>query len=146
MANGATHTLTTMCASAVGVSYFGLDNIEASSAWLLAGLWCVIVQPDLDVDNGYYGLFVLSNTKKGIERLWHLYWQPYARLLKHRSFFSHAPLIGTLGRLLYGGWFLIPILLLWVGTSYFVTAIIAFDTLHWILDWKVWKLFRLFRQ
>lgn len=149
MASGQIHTLTTLCASAVAVSYFGLDNIEGSSGWLLGGLWCVIVSPDLDQvdgDNGYYGLYVLSNTKRGLEKLWHLYWQPYARLLKHRSFFSHFPVIGTFGRLIYGGLVYIPLLAFWDGTPYFITAIITMDFLHWVLDWKLWGVFRLFKQ
>jgi|SRR5690606_11955836 len=149
MASGQIHTMTTMCASAVGVAYYGLDNIPASSAWLLGGLWCVIVQPDLDQidgNNGYYGMSVLSDTKRGLERLWRSYWQIYARLLSHRSFFSHAPIVGTFGRLIYGGWFFVPLLALWDGTPYFVTCIIAFDVLHWILDWRIWGALRLFRQ
>lgn len=149
MASGKIHTVTTMCASAVGIAYYGLDNISASSAWLLGGLWCVIVQPDLDqIDGGkgYYGLYVLDNTKNGLGKIWDLYWRPYARLIKHRGFFSHFPLIGTLGRLLYGGWYFVPLLVLWEGTPYYLTAIITCDFLHWLLDWRVWGALQLFRQ
>lgn len=146
MASGSVHTLTTLCASAVGISYYGLDNIPASSAWLLGGLWCTIVQPDLDVDDGFYGLTVLNKTKDGLGTLWQLYWRIYSKLIPHRSFISHAPFVGTFGRLLYGGWYFLPLLTFWDGTPFFITAIIAFDILHWVLDWKLWSVFRLFRQ
>lgn len=138
--------MTTLCASAVGVSYYGLDNIPASSAWLLGGLWCVIASPDLDVDDGFYGLTVLNKTKDGLGTLWQLYWKFYSKLIPHRSFISHFPVVGTFGRLLYGGWYFVPLLILWQGTPYFITCIIALDFLHWILDWRIWGALRLFRQ
>jgi len=34
---------------------------------------------------------------------WRLYWLPYARLVPHRSLWSHAPVIGTAIRLFYLG-------------------------------------------
>ena len=33
--------------------------------------------------------------------LWNLLWYPYALLVKHRSFVSHSPVFGTLGRIGY---------------------------------------------
>jgi len=67
----------------------------------------------------------------------------YAKLLKHRSFWSHAPVIGTIGRILYLGllawpvWHfsgqptinIDPLVALWA----FVGLCLA-DTLHWCCD------------
>jgi uncharacterized metal-binding protein len=75
-----------------------------------AAFWCsvgalsgVIINPDLDLaDQGtianhyirkYLGLLA--------ERLFHLWWWPYGKLLKHRSFWSHAPVVSTAIRLGY---------------------------------------------
>lgn len=141
--------MATIAGASGGVMYYGLDNIPASSAFLFAGLWCVVVQPDLDQidgDKGYYGLYVLESTKKGLSKLWHRYWQPYAKVIPHRSFFSHVPIVGTLIRLLYGGWFLLPLLITWDGMPYFITCIMAFDTIHWVMDWKLWGVFGIFKQ
>jgi len=57
-------------------------------AFLLGGLW---LSPDLD-------------THSNATRRWgplRVLWRPYRRLLVHRSLFSHGPLLGSAGRLLY---------------------------------------------
>jgi len=33
--------------------------------------------------------------------IWLLFWLPYARAMAHRAYLSHAPVIGTAGRLAY---------------------------------------------
>jgi uncharacterized metal-binding protein len=60
----------------------------ASLAFLVGGLW---LSPDLDT---------LSRATARWGPLRGLWW-PYRRLLRHRSLFSHSPLIGTTGRLAY---------------------------------------------
>lgn len=57
-------------------------------AFLVGGLW---LSPDLDI---------LSRPTQRWGPL-HWLWWPYRRLLPHRSLFSHAPLLGSAGRLLY---------------------------------------------
>ena len=65
----------------------------AGSAWaglgfLVGGLW---LSPDLD-------------THSNPSRRWgplRILWEPYRRLLSHRSLFSHTPLLGSAGRLAY---------------------------------------------
>lgn len=79
------------------------------------------------------------------ERVFYFYWTPYARAFSHRSFFSHAPIIGTLLRLAYAFWFLIPLLDLRVF-AWAITAIISADLLHWVMDWKAWGAVGMFRQ
>jgi uncharacterized metal-binding protein len=62
--------------------------LTAATAFLAGGL---LLSPDLD-------------TRSNAIRRWgplRLVWWPYRRLLRHRSLVSHAPLIGSAGRLLY---------------------------------------------
>ena len=69
---------------ALGVGGFAV----ASTAFLFGGLW---LSPDLDVPSR-------------ASRRWgplKLVWWPYRRLLRHRSLFSHSPLLGSGLRL---GW------------------------------------------
>ena len=79
--------------------------------------------------------------------LWFMVWLPYARLIPHRHWMSHAPVIGTLGRLLWLLWlpaFVLaaydhgPALLAWVQTGAAATVVVWLvisDGLHWIMDW-----------
>ena len=53
MASGLMHTQTSIMLSAAVVPYYGLDRPELAVTAILAGLWAVLVQPDLDqLDNG----------------------------------------------------------------------------------------------
>jgi uncharacterized metal-binding protein len=69
--------------------WLGLGGVAvAAMAFLLGGL---LLSPDLD-------------TRSNATRRWgplKLLWWPYRKLLSHRSLFSHTPLIGSAGRLLY---------------------------------------------
>ena len=69
--------------------FMGWSNgLITGGAFLIGGLW---LSPDLD-------------TRCRALRRWgplQLLWWPYRRLLRHRSLFSHGPLIGTALRLSY---------------------------------------------
>jgi uncharacterized metal-binding protein len=65
-----------------------------SGGFLFSGL---IFGPDLDLYSFHY-------KRWGILR-W--MWRPYQKAIKHRSIWSHGPIIGTIGRILY--------LSLWLG-------------------------------
>ena len=67
-----------------------------SGGFLVSGL---IFGPDLDLYSFHY-------KRWGIFR-W--LWQPYQKAIKHRSIWSHGPIIGTIGRLVYLG--------LWVAVA-----------------------------
>ena len=130
------------------VSYYGWTRPELSAAAILACCWSVLVQPDLDqLDNGgYYGLFVLDKTSRlPVSNLWRMYWMPYAEVLRHRSIFSPTPVLGTLIRLLYGGWYLLPLIANEAGAVW-LSLVIAADFLHWVMDWKLWGVFGIFKQ
>ncbi len=59
-----------------------------SGGFLFSGL---IFGPDLDLYSFHY--------QRWGKLRW--LWQPYQRAIKHRSIWSHGPLIGTMGRVLY---------------------------------------------
>lgn len=93
MASGRAHDrATTWLALPFGLlcwPWLGLQGLLVGAAgFLVGGLW---LSPDLD-------------TRSRATRRWGplaLLWWPYRRLLSHRSAFSHTPLLGSAGRLLY---------------------------------------------
>ena len=91
-------------------SYF-LSPIEIS----LMAVGCLIglfLTPDLDHDNAstpneYVG-FALG---KWGRRVWEVVWNPYRLGIKHRSFWSHTPIIGTTVRLIY---LILPVIIIFI--------------------------------
>lgn len=99
----------------------------------------VLLSPDLDQDG-----LTISETKVlrffwilGV--LWFLYWLIYAKLIPHRHWLSHMPIIGTAGRLL----FLAPLWWLLFGRLglefrpellWCVYGLVLSDVVHWIRD------------
>lgn len=78
-------------------------------------------------------------------------WYPYAVIAKHRSWFSHAPIIGTLGRVIYLGLLYLGLaallrtyfdiflpsplaILSWLQWLIFVGGLAISDIGHWWLD------------
>jgi uncharacterized metal-binding protein len=62
------------------------------------------MSPDLDVDNGFQGFAKLRRFPiigKVLAFVWRAVWWPYAIVVKHRSWVSHAPIISTLIRIGY---------------------------------------------
>ncbi len=105
MSSGQHHAgMTKGIASGIGLgaisSYF-LSPIEISFM-AIGCLFGLFLSPDADVDGGYIGFWYIRKLfgKPG-EFLWSILWTPYQRALKHRSFWSHTPIIGTVVRLLY---------------------------------------------
>ncbi len=69
--------------------WLGLVGVAvAAGAFLVGGLW---LSPDLDTRS--------RATNRWGPLAW--LWWPYRRGLSHRSLFSHSPVIGTAGRLIY---------------------------------------------
>jgi uncharacterized metal-binding protein len=58
-------------------------------------------------------------------------------LFKHRSFWTHTPVIGTIIRLAYFGWWLY--FTVQTFPIEFVIGLIAADLLHWLMDLKVFS-------
>ncbi len=93
MASGVEHEKGTKLFSlifAFGISIFSnpVLGLYGGLAFLIGGLW---LSPDLD-------------TKSNALKRWgflKLIWMPYCKLIRHRSFLSHSPFIGTIIRLSY---------------------------------------------
>lgn len=84
----------------VGVDKTWTDTL-AIAGGALVGL---VLEPDLDIDNG---LLLFHEMERGKAVSWVLghffqaYWWPYAVTIHHRSLVSHAPIFSTLLRILY---------------------------------------------
>lgn len=81
-----------------------------------------------------------------IEYVWTTFWYPYS-FIPHRSWLSHAPVVGTLGRMMYLS--SIPVAVIWVmqgdlksvtqvlqSTPFilFTLGLMASDSLHFAMD------------
>lgn len=99
--------------------------------------------PDLDQEGLSVAEWQIIKKTFGLGFLWLMFWWPYAVLIPHRHWTSHAPIVGTLGRLAYiafamvclfwfTGWS-VPKIPLWLVES-FVTGLMASDTVHWARD------------
>ena len=102
--NGHTHATTSLLlAGPVGLSIgqLALDP----GAGILAAIGCaagVLLSPDLDQEAITESqALVYRSGGRLLGSFWRTYWLPYALLLPHRHWASHAPLISTLGRLAY---------------------------------------------
>lgn len=153
MPKGSVHAKATLALAAAG----GYITYQAGHPWtqvlalaggVLAGL---LLTPDLDVDDGCISNAVVRRSfGKRLERLWRLFWRPYALLIPHRSRLSHLPLLGTALRLAYlatlpalalffasaspaaGGIVSSPTFPAW--TAWSVGGLTLADTLHFLMD------------
>jgi len=168
MASGVVHNTVTVAASAMLVptvmAYgFPMGTAVAVGAGCLAGIF---LTPDLDQEtyNRIENKFRKSKNPfvAILGNLYIIFWMPYALAVSHRSFVSHAPIVGTLIRVIYliAGTALVLFLsghvlsfvspsvatafLGWLAvTGYLGSAVVGLviaDTLHWIFDmrWLKW--------
>lgn len=134
MSSGKTHakaSLSIAIPATVGAILLTNDPLSG----LLCGLGCalgVLLSPDLDVDHKTISETILPEP---LETLFYLYWYIYAKIMKHRSKISHAPLISTTLRVLYAFWWLIfvDISLFWTLRWVWIGLAIS-DFLHWLMD------------
>lgn len=139
MATGKQHMAGTLVLSPVTVGSVwwltGGDVITAAvaGAGCLSGLF---INPDLDMETVTMSEYWLVRWTLGLGWLWIMLWYPYALLAKHRSWFSHTPIISTVGRVIY-------VVLLYFGVTvllYYFFAIELFP--FWaLLNWEQWTIF-----
>ncbi len=99
--------------------YVGLPN-DAIAGIAVGAVVGTAITPDYDFEKNLPKHMIGRIPLLGY--VWNLYWLPYARVVKHRSFFSHSPIASTTFRLLY----------LWLG----VTAILyLFDLITGTSTW-----------
>jgi uncharacterized metal-binding protein len=96
----------------------------------------------LDVDEGFYGLYLLRRISPLLSWGWRIFWYPYSKIMPHRSIASHLPLIGTAIRVGYLYLF-VALFCLAVGFQVpepipqfwsFVAGLIVVDTVHAFAD------------
>ncbi len=97
----------------------GEITLITSGGFLFSGL---MFGPDLDIYSLHYQRWGIL---RGI-------WRPYRKLFRHRSIFSHGPIIGTLVRVFY--------LLLIV--TFWAIIFVAIAQLFWGFEWN-WQRFML---
>ena len=144
MASGRTHALTSLVAAVpcgIAVGWLTAD-IGAGVAATVGCASGIALSPDLDMAQE-----ITESERLVIRRLWVAGWLwtllflPYGWLIPHRHPLSHAPFIGTLGRLLYLYLFYL-LLALWQSwplslppLAWAWAAGLAWsDFLHWVLD------------
>jgi uncharacterized metal-binding protein len=104
MPSGKTHLIITAAITTVGgVSLLGWsgDQMICASGFIAGGLAGMILTPDLDIPTNSISKNVARKWFGKAGHIWGLFWLPYALIIPHRSAFSHFPIIGTVGRLLY---------------------------------------------
>lgn len=148
MPTGRTHAAMTAIA-ALGIYWVSAQAGYSREVTLAMAGGCmagVLITPDLDVDRPVRSHYVVKRKLGSLAAaVWWLAWYPYGRAINHRSWLSHAPLIGTALRLVYMG--LIAWLVLMVTNQtawladidttlfiWFALGLTVSDVLHWIAD------------
>ena len=135
MPSGKVHTASNI---GLALSLVTTQPWNTYKGWLVLGVLLeTFLSPDLDVDKGYIGFRWLGP----LGPAWRLFWLPYALIVKHRSPFSHWPVLGTAIRVAYLG---IPavIVLRWLEFDLTIPqaivpllhGLLLGDLLHYLLD------------
>ncbi len=111
----------------------------------------VMLTPDHDVDGGNFTDTIIRRVSPIAQKVWRMFWTPYALILPHRGKLSHFPVLSTLVRL---GYILLVLnLVMWViwlvfkaiggdntvsfvfwWNNSFFWGLVHVDTLHWAAD------------
>lgn len=153
MADGATHgqwTIAGTAAALLGLAVYGWRGGDINNAgyvgFALGGFSGLILSPDLDVPQMTHSEILMFRRFGPLGWLWFVFWWPYAKMIPHRHFLSHFPLVGTLLRLAYLCWPCLVILwltgfwpleippVLWDIGRGFLWGLVLSDILHWIAD------------
>lgn len=156
MPNVKTHDTITVCTAPVSTFAGAVFSVQTQS------LVPVLIAPLAHLFAGYmFGPDLDMYHSRPTQRWgWLAFiWWPYSRLIKHRSFWSHGPLVGTTVRLLYlltvcvvslgpVTWWayqflkvnynISPIPRLLINTSYFFVVLVALElgaASHYLADW-----------
>ena len=116
--------------------HYTRDGVTALcvAAGCVSGIW---FSPDLDLGE--------RRKMRSKNWPWVLFWRPYALAIKHRSFWSHFPIVGTLVRLLYFfgiigavmytlGWWDVFVALPWGLIAWWAVGLAVDNSAHWIMD------------
>lgn len=78
------------------VTLYATHDPLASVAVSVGCLAGIPLSPDLDLH-----VRTVAESLPIVGRVWQLVWFPYERVIPHRSWLSHFPIVGTIGRLAY---------------------------------------------
>ena len=142
MASGRSHSIASLTA-ATCFAVTAIYTVNPALLWTAAGAFVgVALTPDLDHDDGTLSEYFMRGISDKLQRVWWAYWCPYRKLISHRSFFSHFPIVGTIIRVMYLFWWLYlaghPL------PPAFINGLVAVDFLHWSMDWRLFR--RIFIQ
>ena len=105
MACGKTHAASTkglaigVCVGSVASTQLYIDQVLLIAAFIPVGIF---VTPDHDVDSGNISFYYIRTyLGRFAEYIWYRAWMPYAVSYKHRSIFTHTPIISTAIRIVY---------------------------------------------
>jgi len=146
--NGKAHaTASLVLALPCGVAAYAVtENVAVSVGATVGCLAGTLLTPDLDVDGITSSEWWLVKKLGPLGFLWMAAWWPYAKIIPHRHWLSHAPIVGTIGRLAY---VLLPVVLLcvalgvelpeiplvaWHAIAGAVRGLMVSDTAHWLMD------------
>jgi uncharacterized metal-binding protein len=134
MPSGKTHTVATVGGAIAVAIIMGREGFPTSEvlATFSGYMTTLVINPDLDLNT--------RRPKDVLPYLWWLFWWPYSRSVKHRSPFSHWPVIGTLARAFY--FFLTLFILTFffdfvnkdIPYYYFILGMVISDTIHAVMD------------
>jgi uncharacterized metal-binding protein len=88
-------------AGATVLTLIGTESLPLSFGVAIGCAIGSVISPDLDVDAGNISHKMFRKLGSIPYHLWNYFWLPYALAVSHRSNLSHAPLLGTLVRVLY---------------------------------------------
>lgn len=144
MSTGKQHALASLVTASV-TSVLGFLSGEpllavGTAAGAVSG---ILLSPDLDVDQYTYSDYTVRRFAGELAAWgWRLLWFPYRKLIPHRSWLSHAPLLGTAGRVGYVGLF-VGFLLGWDFTFVrqnlpfwmsWLAGLMLADVVHYAMD------------
>lgn len=113
--NGKQHKIANIYAGGVMVTTTQLvfQNIDLTIAAVIGSTVGTVVTPDLDlvVPSNFFSKLPIINF------FWMCMWWPYKKLVRHRSWVSHSPLVSTILRLLYM-WFYFSLFLFAFGGDF----------------------------
>jgi uncharacterized metal-binding protein len=122
VSNGITH-LSVNLATGVGLTLFALNYgfaVEVVNGVVVGCFMATAITPDADLTKS------LSHSIMRTLPLFEWLWHPYAKLVPHRSFWSHSLIISTVGRFLY---FLLTISPVLIALLYFKVELFYLDFL-----------------
>lgn len=102
MASGRTHGKVTLALTIP--TGFAIYSIGGPEAGIAAAAGCFIglfIDPDLDISKRTRSETRMMRLLPVVGWLWMVLWWPYATVVPHRHPFSHWPILGTAGRLVY---------------------------------------------